>query len=194
MKSATATLNRLGVREQYHKWVWLMLLLLAVRFVIVPVLDWQREKLDSIEFLSLQTRSPDEIEGRQQQISEAAKVTGNRLEELIRYYRLDKSLKEAELKMARQVEAMAQENGLVVTSRSWTTEYETQFFAKQQVRLGFEGYIDQLQPFLMELEAHRNPLYFVDKLDINNRGGNAKFRATLTVSQLTRLISEEDQP
>lgn len=194
MNGATQFLTRLGVRQQYHKWVWLMLGLAVIRFAVVPVLDWQQEKLDSIEFLSLQTRNPEEIVEREAQIEKIAAVSEQRLTELLKYYRQDSSLKEAELKIARQVEGIAEQYGLSVTSRSWATDYQEDYFAKQHVRLVIEGYIDQLQPFLMKLEAHRQPFYFIEKLDVNNRGGGAKFKANLTVSQLTRLVSEESTP
>jgi predicted PurR-regulated permease PerM len=118
-----------------------LFLLLALRFVMVPVIDWQQEQLDEIAAKQTKVEKADSVIARFPQLQQALEqVQQNNKQQLANYYGHE-SANSLKLQLQQELEALFLKHKIKVINFSWVAEIEnpiTEFRAK----ISYEGKTD----------------------------------------------------
>lgn len=159
--------------------------LLLLKFVWVPVQEWQSESILEIELKTKQLNKMRLMLGASDQISEADAKTQALLEEAKSAIPTTSNVEEFKLSMQQIVEAFAKDKGLRVQRYSWSPSNQAmQGVIKEILELRLSGSMQDLIAFQNEIEM-QNQLINTEHLNINvtksKSGKPSRFRGVVRI-------------
>ena len=123
-----------GVSEKNVKLLLLCVILLIVKFAIVPIVEWQSEIKEEIEFFQLQLRDEESVNSTSQNIKDKLEYTNAELEKVKQLYYTG-SATSNQIKIGELVSKKAAELELVVSSQNVRILHTRQWYSNSRVYL-----------------------------------------------------------
>lgn len=149
------------------KLILFCLTLIAIKFLVIPVLDWQATLKENIEFYSLQLRDESEIEKNAKSVENALNKSQSNLEHLTPYFFTGVSSSKAQIDITKKIEQYVASKDMDLVSKSSTELVENEDYKTLEFRFEVKGYAEQLQEFIFWIEQQK-PLAVVQELSVRS--------------------------
>ncbi|MBF0370852.1 MAG: type 4a pilus biogenesis protein PilO [Magnetococcales bacterium] len=136
-------------------------LLVVVRFVMAPVVKWQTETRDTLVILEKRLASAQGLESHLGHQEEALTRLRQQYDALLTRFPAENDARKLQLKVQKELEQWAKMAHLEVTSTTWQPE-SGDWLMKAPLRLQLSGTMDQFSHFLIKLESAENHYAIVD--------------------------------
>lgn len=118
--------------------LYVLALLLIIRFILVPILEWQQTQIDSIKSKELQLSKTNHVIDNVAEMNEALqRLTNSNQEKQVRYFE-QTSTNAFKLQLQQQVESLFSQYELKITNFSWVTDLPGQI-SQARAKISFEG-------------------------------------------------------
>lgn len=159
--------------------LWILVALLAVKFLLLPWLDWQSERAQDLQMLSKRLSRSQEVIQNSATIAKSADVLDRELETIRARYPAAASSEEFRLQFQQDVSALVTEQGLRVSLFDWIVDESTDHPAIlfSRARIVVPGGARQLAKLHGSLES-RFPSIRVVEANFRLGGATADFEGS----------------
>jgi hypothetical protein len=158
-----------------------VLLLVVIKFVLVPLSKWQDETIQKIQVLQTAVAKKEALIGNEKEIDKLLKKAESSHTETAKHYKTDFSdSKSLQFKLQAQMEKLAKKSGIEITNTKWLFPSEGEII-QAPIRISCEGNPKKIIHFLSLIENGRH-FTSVDILRIRSRDNSPIIRAEIHVS------------
>lgn len=127
-----------------------LIALVAVKFIIVPIIEWQDEKLVEIQTKERQLSKTISVIDREPLVNDALALVKNRTSKQLNFYYAEPSMDAFKLVAQQNIESVFLKQELKVTNFNWTNEIEGDI-SEVRAKVSFEGRTKDLASLQLEL-------------------------------------------
>ncbi|MEO2268638.1 GspMb/PilO family protein [Pseudoalteromonas sp. YIC-656] len=177
--------GKAGVPPKQMKLLLLCIVLLCAKFVLLPVVEWQNELLEEIEFYQLQLRDKESIALATEELVQRRAVAQSEMKKFSKlYFEGDKTSVQIHLNEA--ISAKANELGLRVSSRNSRQLQTVDDITTFEYNISLRGTSEPLQEFLYWIET-QEPKLLVRTVRFNSIARTPNADLVLRIHQLVEL-------
>ncbi|MEC8325666.1 MAG: GspMb/PilO family protein [Pseudomonadota bacterium] len=159
--------SKLSISVKQLKLFGFCIVLLLIKFIVVPIVEWQAEIKENIDFYSLQLRDEVEIERNKKAIQQALIDTEDSAARLSPYFFKDITSSQAQIQLTKKIEQAVKERNMELVSKGSTELVENELYHTLEFRFEVQGYAKQLQEFLFWVEQQQ-PLAVVQEVSVRS--------------------------
>ena len=157
------------------------LLLILIRFGLLPVYERQNETVDRIKVLQQAVAKKRALVGNETKIDTVLQEMESSLEDILKYYYQSFSDTQAlQLTLQKEIEALASSQDVKITRTDWLHPSEGQV-VQVPIKIACEAEPQKIMEFLSAIE-NADRFFSVDRLKIISRGRSSTIKAEIDVS------------
>ncbi len=161
--------------------VTLALILVLVKFALVPLYAWQDETLDMIQVQQKGLAQKKALIGNEQKIDELLKRSESALGELLKYYYQNFSDPQSlQLLLQKEMEQLSVASEVKIDSKDWLPPSAGDI-TKAPIKIRCEGIPASLFGFISAIE-NADHFFTVDRLTLTSRGKSSMIQADMDIS------------
>ncbi|KPV96725.1 hypothetical protein AN214_01185 [Pseudoalteromonas sp. P1-9] len=161
-----------GISEKHTKLLLLCMLLLTIKFLVMPVLEWQAEIKEQTDFYNLQYRSEASITEVSNLIQQNSEELDNKLNEIKSWYYTG-AVTANQVKLNDLIKSKVNELDLSLASNNSRKLYEKNGMVTIEYTVRARGYAESLQEFVYWLENVQPKLLLKNTRFSSSRGSAA---------------------
>lgn len=173
---------RYGLQEKHTKLLLFCILLLLIKFILVPLVTWQHEVKENTSFFEMQIRGTQTNFNQEEHFNKNIDMLSKQIEELETYYFNAKSSASAQLAVSSLLESYFKENGIKLESQRAVELFEKNGVLKIEYRYIMAGNTTNLQNFIFWLENY-TPIFNVSSLSMSSSRHNSITKLSITFQQ-----------
>jgi len=144
----------------------LLICVAGVRFLLMPLYDWQEQTQTRISVLQKSILRLDGLEKNRQQLEATYNEVGERLKNMEEYFQADITTPESlQLKAQQILEQMVAESGISSQGMNWSYVNVGQLLIRTPLRITFQSTVDQFYDFMYRVETYPQ-LFTIDSLQV----------------------------
>ena len=161
--------------------ITLALILVLVKFALVPLYAWQDETLDMIQVLQKGLAQKKALMGNEQRIDELLKRSESALEEVLTYYYQDFSDPQSlQLLLQKEIEQLSSASDVKIKSKDWLP-LSAGDIIRAPIKIRCEGIPASLFGFISAIE-NADHFFTVDRLTLTSQGKSSMIQADMDIS------------
>ncbi|WP_440054192.1 GspMb/PilO family protein [Pseudoalteromonas sp. T1lg65] len=157
--------------KQHKLLLAIVLILVSLKFVIVPLFTWQNKQLDEIAKVQLRLTKAERIMMQQQEIDSAKQLVETQQEQYQTLFSDWQAPSTFKIDAQKSINQWLDNFNLNTNSVGWqpALKFSGAQLHREQMRLNISGELSNLGQFLVALEKNK-PLIAVEYLDLSVRG------------------------